>query len=130
EAADWAQKAMKGFGLANVHVEPFPFGRGWQNERFAPAALPPPPFPLIGYPKAWTPGTKGPVKAEAVIAVVQNERDFDTHRGKLRGKFVLSLPMRDVPAAFAAAGRRYTDQELEQLATQPAARGGRGGRGN
>src|SRR5437762_2157310 len=34
EAADWAQKAMKEWGFANVHVEAFPFGRGWQNQRF------------------------------------------------------------------------------------------------
>src|SRR3989442_10564114 len=30
EAADWAQGTMKAWGLANVHVETFPFGRGWQ----------------------------------------------------------------------------------------------------
>src|SRR6059058_2007427 len=33
EAAAWAQKTMKEWGLANVHVEAFPFGRGWQNHR-------------------------------------------------------------------------------------------------
>src|SRR5712691_12835780 len=27
EAADWAQKTMKEWGLANVHTETFPFGR-------------------------------------------------------------------------------------------------------
>src|SRR5713226_7932592 len=32
-ATDWAQKTMKEWGLANVHVESWPFGRGWQNER-------------------------------------------------------------------------------------------------
>ena len=34
EAADWAQKTMKEWGLANVHLETFPFGRGWDNQRF------------------------------------------------------------------------------------------------
>ena len=33
-AADWAQKSMKEWGLANVHLETWPFGRGWQNQRF------------------------------------------------------------------------------------------------
>ena len=28
DASDWAQKTMKEWGLANVHAEPFPFGRG------------------------------------------------------------------------------------------------------
>ena len=34
EAADWAQKTMKEWGLANVHTEAWEFGRGWQNRRF------------------------------------------------------------------------------------------------
>src|SRR5438128_12028218 len=53
EAADWAQKTMKEWGLANVHVEAFPFGRGWQNQRFVAMAVTPRPYPLIGFPRAW-----------------------------------------------------------------------------
>jgi carboxypeptidase Q len=125
EAADWAQKTMKEWGLANVHLERFPFGRGWQNQRFVAHALTPRAYPLIAYPKAWTPGTKGPVSGEAVMAIISTEKDFDTFRGKLRGKFVLATPMREVPAQFEAPGHRYTDAELADLAKQPAA-GGRG----
>jgi Iap family predicted aminopeptidase len=65
------------------------------------------------------------------MAIITTEQDFDTYRGKLRGKFVLATPMRDVPAQFEAPGHRYTDEELADLAKQPAASGrGRGGRGN
>src|SRR4029077_11910870 len=32
EAADYAQKTMKEWGLQNVRLESFPFGRGWQNQ--------------------------------------------------------------------------------------------------
>src|SRR5580765_6941765 len=39
EAADWAQKTMKEWGLANVRLESFPFGRGWQNQRFTANAV-------------------------------------------------------------------------------------------
>src|ERR1043165_6610306 len=46
DASDWAQKTMKEWGLANVHAEPFPFGRGWQNQRFAAMAVTPRPYPL------------------------------------------------------------------------------------
>src|SRR5437867_4518414 len=116
EAADWAQKTMKEWGLANVHLEQWPFGRGWQNQRFVAMAVTPRAYPLIAYPKAWTPGTNGPVTGDAVMAVIANERDFETFRGKLRGKFVLSMPMRDVPAHFEAPGHRYTDSELADLA--------------
>ena len=78
EAADWAQKTMKEWGLANVQLETFPFGRGWQNQRFVAHALTPRAYPLIAYPKAWTPGTNGPVTGEAVMAVITSEKDFDT----------------------------------------------------
>jgi len=129
EAADWAQKTMKDWGLANVHVETWPFGRGWQNQLFLATAMTPRAYPLIGYPKAWTPGTDGLKTGEAVLAVIASDKDFDTFRGRLRGKFVLTAPMRDVPAHFDAPGHRYTDAELTELSMQPAAGRGRG-RGN
>jgi carboxypeptidase Q len=128
EAADWAQKTMRSWGLSNVHTEKWTFGRGWRSERVAVMALTPRAYPLIAYPKAWTPGTNGPVSGDAVIAVVSEEKDFETFRGQLRGKFVLSVPMRDVPAHFEPAGRRYTDGDLADLSKQPPARGR--GRGN
>src|SRR5471032_3024010 len=118
EAADYAQKTMKDWGLANVHLETWPFGRGWQNQTFTAVAVTPRAYPLIGYPKAWTPGTNGPVTGDAVIALINEEKDFDAFRGKLRGKFVLSIPMRDVEPRFEAQGHRYTDDELADLSKQ------------
>ena len=129
EAGDWAMKTMKDWGLTNVHEEAWPFGRGWQNRRFTANALTPRAYPLIAYPKAWTPGTNGAVTGEAVIAIINTDKDFDTFRGNLRGKFVLGTAMRDVPARFEAPGSRYTDGELADLSKQPPAAGGRGGRG-
>ena len=129
EAADYAQKTMKDWGLANVHLETWPFGRGWQNQRFTANASTPRAYPLIAYPKAWTPGTNGPVTGDAVIAVINDEKDFAEFKGKLRGKYVLAMPMREVAPHMDAQGRRYTDAELADLARQPPAGGGRG-RGN
>ena len=67
EAADWAMKSMREWGIANVHLETWQFGRGWQNHRFVASAVAPRAYPLIAYPKAWTPGTNGPVTAEAKL---------------------------------------------------------------
>jgi hypothetical protein len=128
EAAEWAQKTMRSWGLSNVHTETWAFGRGWRSERVVAMALTPRAYPLIAYPKAWTPGTNGPVSGDAVIAVVSEEKDFETYRGQLRGKFVLSVPMREVPAHFEPAGHRFTDADLAELTKQPPARGR--GRGN
>jgi carboxypeptidase Q len=131
EAAEYAQKTMREWGLANVHLENWAFGRGWQSQRFAANALTPRTYPLIAYPKAWTPGTNGLVTGEAIVAVINDEKDFATFKGKLRGKFVLATAMRDVEAHFEAPGHRYTAPELVDLSKQPEAGGrGRGGRGN
>lgn len=119
DAADWTQKTMKAWGISNVHLETWPFGRGWQNERFVAMAIAPRAFPLIAYPKAWTPGTNGPVTGDAIMAVIESEKDFAAYRGQLRGKFVLSLAVRDVPAHFDAPGRRFTDAELLELSKEP-----------
>jgi carboxypeptidase Q len=128
EAADWAQKTMNEWGLARVHLETWPFGRGWQNQRFTAMAVTPRAYPLIGFPKAWSAGTNGPVTGDAVLAIVQTERDLETWRGKLGGKFVLTAPMRQVAARFEPLGRRYTDTELADLSRQPGIGGrGRGG---
>mgnify|MGYP001107174670 CR=1 FL=1 len=91
-------------------------------------AVTPRAYPLIGYPKAWTPGTNGPVSGEAIIAVINEEKDFAAFKGRLRGKFVLATPMREVAAHFEAPGHRYSDTELAELSRQPEGTG-RGGRG-
>ena len=117
EAAGYAIKTLGAWGLANVGEEPWgPFGRGWSNELLQANEIAPRHFPLIAYPKAWTPGTSGPVTAEVVYAKIEKDEDFKGFRGKLRGKFVMTAPMRAVEAHFDAPGHRYTDEELTELA--------------
>ena len=55
---------------------------------------------------------------EATIAVINEDKDFAEFKGKLRGKFVLSMAMRDVPAHFDSLGHRYTDSELADWASE------------
>lgn len=128
-AGEWAVREMQSWGLANVKLEPWgPFGRGWTNDRFVGHMLAPSVGPLIGYPKAWTPGTNGPVKAEAIIALLNSDRDLDAFRGKLKGKYVLTAAVRPVTAHFDPEARRYTDAELAERARQPVGPpSGRGG---
>ena len=120
-AAEWTKKKLMEWELANVNLESWgPFGRGWSNERFnARAVSPDTSFPLIGYPKAWTPGTDGAVEADVATAIINNAEDFEKFRGQLRGKLVMITAMRDVPAEFQAPGRRLTDEDLTNLSNQP-----------
>jgi carboxypeptidase Q len=120
EAANWTTDKMKEWQLTNVHREPWgPFGRGWSNERFSAQVISPRPFPLIAYAKAWTPGTNGPVTADAVFAPILKEEDIQKYRGQLKGKFVLTAAIPENPERFEPQAHRYTDAELADLATQP-----------
>jgi hypothetical protein len=120
-AAEWAKKKLSQWELVNVNLEPWgPFGRGWSNEKFTVRAISAEgSFPIIAYPKAWTPGTNGPIEAEVMIAVINNDQDLDKFRGQLRGKYVMISAMPDVQAQFQAPGHRFTDEELQTMSNQP-----------
>ena len=125
-ASAWARGQLTGWGVANVKEEVWgPFGRGWTNEKFTANVVAPQPFPLIAFPRAWTPGTDGTVTAEVVDAPIRTEQDMTSWSGKLRGKVVMVGAMPEVRALFTPLGRRLTDQELLDLQAQPvtAARG-------
>jgi len=129
-AADWATKRLGEWGLTNVRQDMWgPFGRGWANEKFVALVASPQPFPLIAFPRAWTPGTNGPITADAIVALITRDEDMKNWTGKLRGKIVLSQATPEVRALFTALGRRFTDQELVDLQSQPvtAGRGRAGG---
>ena len=135
KSGEWAVKEMTSWGLANVKLEPWvgpngPFGRGWSNDQFLmQATTPGGTFPVHGMSTAWTPGTNGQVKGEAIHAVIENPDDFAQFKGQLRGKFVLTQPLRDVTAMWDPIARRFTEQQLTEMQaeTDAAARGGRGG---
>ena len=135
KAGEWAVKEMTSWGLVNVKLEPFgPFGRGWSNDKFyAMATTPGGSFPIIGMSPAWTPGTNGGVSGEAIHAVMETEEDLARFKGQLKGKFVLTAPMRDVAALWTPPATRYTEQELKDLEREtdstPRGRGRFGGPG-
>jgi hypothetical protein len=107
---------MTSRGLANAKLEPFQFGRGWANDRFVMIATTPGgSFPVIGMATAWTPGTNGPVSADAVFAPLSTERGPRAVQGKLQGKIVLTQALRDVPAHWTAESSRYSEAQLEEL---------------
>lgn len=114
---------LKSWGVQNVSYERWgPFGPGWTNDRFTALSLAPQAFPLTAFPKAWTPGTSGDVIAEAVLAPIEDDRDFVKYRGKLQSTFVLTAPIRDAVPTAAAAPRRYSAADLSGLVSVPPAR--------
>src|SRR5439155_9805788 len=87
KAQEWAQKKLKEWDLENVHAEKYEFGRGWNLKRFSAHMVSPSYSPLIAFPKAWTPGTNGLVRAEVTLVTIAEEKDFEKYKGKLKGVF-------------------------------------------
>src|SRR5690606_8323902 len=72
-------------------------------------------MPLIALPEAWTPGTDGPVRGEAVRVSMESEEDLDAYRGRLAGKILLidePRPLRDWDEPVV---HRYDAAELAEL---------------
>jgi carboxypeptidase Q len=129
-AAKWTTERLTQWGLANVKLESWgPFGRGWANEHFTANAVAPQSFPLLAFPRAWTPGTNGAVTGEAIVVIATRDEDLKSWSGKLQGRIVLTAAAPTVAPLFTPLGRRFTDQELTDLETQPVVATGRGGRG-
>src|SRR5215813_13723353 len=128
-ANEWTRDQLTKWGLQNAHLEPWgPFGRGWSLKRFSSQVSEPQPIPLIAYPKAWSPGTNGVITADVVYVDAKDEKELEKYRGQLKGKIILTAPMREVPAHFESLGRRLDEKGLLALADAPEPRtGNRGG---
>jgi len=121
-ANEWTRDTMAKWGMQNAHLEPFgPFGRGWSLKSFSAQVVEPQAFPVIAYPKAWSPGTNGAVTGDVVYLNAKDDAALEKYKGQLRGKIVLVSDARPLEAVSKALSERYTDEDLAKLAApQPA----------
>ncbi len=129
QAGDWAVKTLQSWGLQNVRKERFAFGKGWSLVKFHATMTAPQVMPIIGLPKAWTPGTSGLVTADVVRPEIANAAEAEKYKGQLRGKIVLTQPARAVRMLEDRVVLRMNDKDIEEALTPPAPRGGGAGRG-
>jgi len=119
-ANEWTRETMAKWGMKNAKLEAWgPFGRGWTLKSFSANVVDPTPFPVIAFPKAWSPSTKGAVTSEVVFLDVNSDEDIAKYKGHLAGKIVMIARPRDLKAAFAGMGVRHTDEELAKMAAEP-----------
>ena len=90
QAARWAVERFKEWGLANPHLEPYEFGRGWQLEHVSVEMTEPRYMPLIAYPEAWSPSTKGMVSGRVVYIGDKTASQVLAMSAQLRGAIVLT----------------------------------------
>jgi hypothetical protein len=131
-ANEWTKQRLTEWGMENAKLEAWgPFGRGWSLEKFSANVIAPVAFPVIGYPKAWTPGTNGAITGDVVYLDLKTDADFDKYKGKLKGAIVMAVPMREVKAWFTAPGIRFNEEALLVMANAdpPAPNAGRRGGG-
>jgi hypothetical protein len=129
KAADWARQQLESWGLANAHLESWPFGRGWSFERCSAHVVSPMAFPLVALPKAWTAGTNGPVRGKAMRVKAESEADVEALKGKVAGMILWVGQPRELKGPEdGGVFKRYTDKQLDDLEQYqiPGARGGRG----
>jgi carboxypeptidase Q len=119
QASDWAIKRFTEWGLANVHQERFAFGQGWKVERFSAHLIEPQVQPIIGYPRSYSPSTKGPVTAEVSHVDIRSEADFAKYAGKLRGRIVLPQAARAVRMLEDRVVLRMNDKDVQEALTMP-----------
>ncbi len=116
KANAWTREKLGQWGLSNVHDEAFDdFGRGWEYRSSSLDLLGPRTLTLRAVPKAWTPGTAGPVEGEAMLVAIKTKADLDKYKGKLKGRIVLLSEAREYKAGTEADSKRYDEAGLTTL---------------
>jgi len=121
-AAEWAIKQMAAWGLQNAHLEAWDFGHpGWLNERLTAHMISPIKDVLSCEVLAWTPSTRGPVRAVAYQVILpdrptqdQLNAFFEKEKAKVRGKIVMLGRHIIVPVNLNPPAKRMTDEQAQQ----------------
>ena len=92
-AATWARDHLSSWGLADVHLEAWPFGRGWELEKFALDMTEPRFAPMIGSPDAWSAPTRGDVVGTPILIAGVSSDSLAKMKSSLAGAIVMTQPM-------------------------------------
>lgn len=124
KANAWTRDQLTNMGCVNAHLEDWgEFGMGWQQLNTWVRMTEPDPAVFVAQATPWSPSSNGPIAAQAVSVVINEESDLAKYKGKLAGKIVLLGAMRDVPVPDKPFFVRYTDKELRELASLPVGSG-------
>ncbi|MFY9621100.1 MAG: M20/M25/M40 family metallo-hydrolase [Pyrinomonadaceae bacterium] len=121
-SAEWAVKQMTAWGLSNGHLHAWDFKHpGWLNERLSAHIVAPVKDSLVAEALAWTPGTRGVVRANAYQMILperptqaQLTAFFETQKAKVRGRVVMIGKAAIVPVNINPPAKRMTDEQAEQ----------------
>ncbi len=130
-AGEWAVEQMHAWGLKEGRLEPWDFGHaGWTNERLTAHIVSPVSDALVAEVLAWTPGTSGVVRGQALQMTLPERpttRDVLTAhleplKDAVQGRIVLVGAPRQVLVTFSTPALRRDDAAvLARLNAAPAA---------
>lgn len=136
-AQDWLVTETTAWGLKNAHLEPWSFGHpGWVNEKLSVHVIAPVKDSLVTEALAWTPGTNGPVTAQAVQLIVPSRPTkemltsfLDANRVGVKGKIAMVGAATDVRVTILTPPKRREDNDVRAQydPVNPSGGGGFGG---
>ncbi|MEA2465576.1 MAG: hypothetical protein QOJ98_3323, partial [Acidobacteriota bacterium] len=115
KANEWTRDELTKMGLANAHLEPFEFGRGWSSDYVFARMLTPDVQQLYALPLAWSPATNGVIRGKVVKAKLETKEDLEANKGKLAGAIVMIAEPKEMKPQDVAALERYDEEKLEEL---------------
>lgn len=121
-AAEWAVKQMRHWGLENGHLDDWQFGHpGWLNERLTAHIIAPVKDALVCEVLAWTPSTRGTVRAGAYQLLLperptqaQLNAAFAKERVNVRGRIVLIGKPQAIAVNLNPPAKRQDDKQIEE----------------
>jgi carboxypeptidase Q len=121
KAQAYARQQLAEWGLRNTAIEPWGgFGKGWEIKKSYVAMVAPYYQPLIGIPRAWTPGTNGLERGTVTLVKIDSWQDMAKYAGSLRGKIVvLNTISMETRINFSADATRLTASDLEKITRDP-----------
>lgn len=122
-AQEWALKELASYGLQNAHLEAWEFGHpGWQNERLDARVVAPYKDALVCEAMAWTPSTKGIVRAAAfhlIPPTTPTREELEAYlasvKAAVKGRIVLTGQHSIVPINFKPAPLRMNDDDARAI---------------
>ncbi len=115
EASKWTVAQLKEWGLKNVHLEGFEFGRGWDYSQASIHLVAPRKTSLHGIPVAWTPGTNGAINADVVQIDAVTKEELQPYSGKLKGKIVMVGEATPISEPEPTIFNRYSGEDLAKI---------------
>ncbi len=124
-AQDWAVNSLKTWGMVNAKREAWgKFGKGWEIQKNYAAITVPYYQAIIAIPKAWTPGTNGPIHGDVVVIKADSVADLAKYKGTLKDKIVMMDIKGNIESTFKADANRVTDSALTAMANATATAAG------